>query len=119
MPQVIQKIFAATTTAPGSVSVDIRADGILRGVHLATTHNGAVEISFGSTSSATTNDTASSLIGVANTIAAISSPPLEIPVQAGERVFLHWESAIAAAKATCWLYIDEAGGDRRPAPRRR
>jgi len=118
MPQVVQKIQTVTTIAAGSISVDVRADGILRGVQIASTHATGVEVSFASTSSFLTNDTASSLIGIVNNT-TISSPPLEIPVQAGERVYLHWDGSAAAAKAGVWLYIDEAGGDRRPAPRRR
>lgn len=123
----IYKLYGAGTggTESGVASLDIQFDGVITAIHTAhsadldaDTEFSLAEASFLSTATMTTNDARGSLITselravgtVAGAIAANSGVgPVEIPVSAGERVFLHFNSS-ASTTSSCHVYLYVSDG---------
>jgi hypothetical protein len=105
---------------PGSVSLDFREDGHLVGLFLTVNDLavGAVEVSFNSSSSFTTNDTSGVIGGAVLNAAGIQVGQmisLKEPISVGERIFLH----LSGAGNICRVFLYTDGGVARPASRRR
>ncbi len=137
MPQIVQKMFGSSTTSADAVaSVDVQEDGVIEGVLMAqrshgdaTNEGAAWEVSFASVSAFTSNDTRASICGTTevspgNIVTTggpsgkVSYVPMEVPVNAGERIYLH--TTVTGTPTTntlsAWLYIRNTGGG---APRSR
>lgn len=134
--QVVYKIYAANTSSTdAAASVDMPDGGIIEGILLDHTVQGANaldegaawEISFASTSGFTSNDTRASLAGLADYQEFLTSGgahvgktmfvPMEVTVAPGERIYAH---TLVAGTVTlnvlrAWLYVRTGGGTpRRP-----
>jgi hypothetical protein len=113
---MIYKLALSAGAAATSVSLDIREDDTITAMLVSNTAGAAVEVSFGSVSSFLTNDSTSSLMTILGGV-DLSISDLKIPVQAGERLYLH--SAAGTGDCVAMIYTT---GDRqaaRPAVRRR
>jgi hypothetical protein len=107
------KMYAAAGT---SVSIDIREDAEITGLVLTNSGSQASELSFGSTSTHNVNDvTASILTTLSGTDLSVSG--LKIPVQAGERLYLHSIGGTGTGECAAMIYT--SGSSARPAVRRR
>jgi hypothetical protein len=130
------KLYAAAVASTDSAAIiDAREDTTIEGVYLNVTATSPtdnslvkVEISFGSTSAFTSNDTTASIaslafateagaLGTAQFGQAVFIPMAE-KVQAGERIYMHifMTGGGASVQATAFLY---GGGAARPSTRRR
>lgn len=129
----IYKLFS-TTDGDGAASLDVIENGVITGVYFsgyaALSADGdsfEAEVSFASTSGFSTNDTKSSLAKVATEVELVTSgqpqnginimvAPLEIPVQQGERLYLHTATPVGAAaiRISAYVYCK----DRARSPRR-
>jgi hypothetical protein len=125
-------MFGSFTTAADSLAaIDVRVAGVISqvclemyAVHGAPTY-GSIELSFGSTSQFTSNDVTQVIATMAWTVTTagvanrswLVMPQLEIPVAAGERIYLHAFSnsnPITAARVYAMLLIeDKLTGKRR------
>jgi hypothetical protein len=112
---MVYKLYVSTAATVGLAALDIREDDVITGVALSVSSGAAVEVSFSSSPSLTTNDVSAAIFGSASG-SELSSPPMNVVVSAGERIYLHTASTTGDATA----YIYTAGkGDSRPATRRR
>jgi hypothetical protein len=122
---MVQKLFVSGVNALNSVSLDIREDDRLVGLFIDQDILGPVdttdvsdEISFLSTPSISSNDTTGVLAEVRFTIDLVTSGmmhggksvyiPMDEPVQAGERLFLHHSvggSTPSAARCRVFIYL--------------
>ena len=119
----IYKLYGSGVT-DNLASLDIAANGKIVGVAWAAygdldadTETLAAEVSFSSSSGLATNDTKSSISAVrafntstATALIAINTfvgPGLNIPVKAGERLYLH--AAGASFTGTAYVYVDDGG----------
>lgn len=133
MPQTVMKLYAATS-GDAVASIDVPDGGIIEGVQWAADSTAAgdaetlrAELSFASTSGFTSNDTRASITGIRNAMNFTTSGadsvginmfvPMEVEVQAGERLYLH-TSNNATGTISCWIYLRLPGGGARP-PRAR
>ncbi len=110
---MIYKLFAA---AGSTVSVDVRIDDTIVAVLMSNAGTQPSELSFGSTATINTNDSTAAIATVLNGV-DISVSGLNIPVNAGERIYLHNVAGAGALDAACMIYT--AGKDNRAAVRRR
>lgn len=128
----VYKLYADGTggTEDGIAQLDIQFVGIINaillGIQADVDADGEVargELSFISTNAVANNDTRGSLAMVGQraigTVADISSsvvsiPGINIPVNAGERLWLHIVAA-ASVVSNCWayVYVDDGGEDLR------
>jgi len=117
----------ATTVAEGAATLDIQDDGVLEGVLIAMRatlnadgENMNCEVSFASTNGIATNDTRASFAGAALQVGLLTSGSanssvnvfiaLNLPVSAGERIYLHTAGTAAALdRASVWLYVADRG----------
>lgn len=130
--QTIYKLYSATQT-DAAASVDIQEDGVIEGVLFDLDVSGAdalndaikAEVSFASTSGFTSNDTRASLAGTHFRQEFLTSGggpncggpyvPMEIPVSAGERIYLHMVAAGTVVVACqVWIYVRGGNAGRRP-----
>jgi hypothetical protein len=138
----IIKLFntISATSTLSSVSVDIQKDGMIYCVTLGVgfTEGGLVglsnvvqaELSFGSATTFATHDVRQSICHVVGTMVPFTTTPViglpsvpfcvlsavEIPVEAGERLFLHLQSSSAAldtATAIGYLFIRDGAEKKR------
>ena len=118
---LIQMVSTGTTTAAAAAMIDIAEDGILesivwdQAVNIATTGHMLSELSFGSTAAHTTNDARqvidSFVIGGGVTVVNQNKVTnLNLPVFAGERIYLHQllvNAAINASNLNIKLHIKD------------
>lgn len=139
---LIHKLFATgSATADGVATTDVTENGRITGIwgYLdvtnadAATDGYAMEISFASSSGFTSNDTRSSIYGCSvrcslttsggyNSSQAFASPPLNIEVVMGERIYAHIleDGAPASYDLSVWIAIAKAAvARRRPSVRTR
>lgn len=115
---MINSLYIATA---GTVSLDFREDGNITGIMLscANVAVGAVEVSFNSSSSFTTNDTTGVVCGTiadgAGSTIVSELAGLSEPVQVGERIFLHVTGALNVTR----VFIFTDSKSQRAATRRR
>jgi len=135
----VYKIAGNVTSTGLMASIDVPADGRILGAVLTidlTSNAGAdcagnVEVSFSSSAVMGTNDARAAIVGgyvrqdlttsgASNPTVHVTTPPIDIPVQSGERLYMHGivEGSPTVLDAQCYLYIDSSGPSR-PAPRRR
>lgn len=135
MRQVYKMLFNAA--ADGSVAIDVRNDGVIDAVMLDVDiidGGGAgdgvcAQLSFKAAADFTTSDStaiiAETQISTNNATSAPSSknvslPNVQIPVNAGERLYLHADVlGTCTPRVVALLYVDERGSSSRPAVRRR
>ncbi len=139
MTQAYRLFTAATSSGDANASMDVRADGNIKHVAMignlvsdSLSNEGIVwELSFGATRVPTTNDVQQTIMTMPlHTFATTSGPThaeanvvvhdVDIPVQAGERIFLHTLATGTPSIANCYVYlfIEEKGGSQRPSVRR-
>jgi hypothetical protein len=134
---MIYKLYGQNAvSADGQASVDVREDDSIEAIALSMLTiqpvdgmQWGMEVSFGSSSQFTINDTNSTIIsmkdswrlvtsGAASTGKHLVLPQLNIPISAGERIFLHLNTTNAVTiQATAFLYTK--GGPAKVATRRR
>lgn len=134
----VYKLFGAGTggTESGVAQIDIQFPGVITAIHgaLSCVLDGAgeecaVEVSFLSVSTISTNDTRGSLFTMKNKIgtgtASVNSAKnsgiggLAISVGAGERVWMHYvATAGVVATAEIYLYVEDGEGAQTPQRRR-
>jgi hypothetical protein len=120
----LYRLYGAPTVSADSIaSLDVREKGIIESIAFSGHVNapasmaGEVELSFGSTGTFTTNDTTQTLgtaaVSTAGAgLAAFSHviTGLAIPIEPGERVYLHWLASAAptASKMYCHIYVADS-----------
>jgi len=120
----IYKLYT-TTVGDGAASLDIVADGRITGIqwsadfdHDADGEQLRAELSFASSSGFTTNDTKSSFSKIAHSVNGTPGfttgavnlfvGPVDIPVNQGERVYLHTVGTAASISSlTAYMYVDD------------
>jgi hypothetical protein len=130
------KLYAtALNSTDAAAAIDVREDLTIEGIFLNLTAAAPIdnatikmEVSFGSTSAFTSNDTTASLasLAIATEAGAAGTAqfgqavfiPMAEKVQAGERIYLHINTSGGATtvQATAYIY---GGGSARPSTRRR
>jgi hypothetical protein len=118
---MINKLYASVT---GTVSLDFRDSGVLTSIVISaqtpTAVTAQIEVSFNSTAQFQTND-ATGVLASVNLPAVIGATgnltvPLNEPIDAGERIYLHTSSGVMVSAL---LVSTTAGAPSRVAPRRR
>jgi hypothetical protein len=128
---------SATTDTDAVAAIDVRETGRIQCIHLdiaavlnADSAASYWEVSFGSSRQPTTNDT-TAVIASAEVIQSITTSGAtshgksvcincDIPVQAGERLYLHHEATGTVAASRCRAALYTTGSQsRRPSVRRR
>jgi hypothetical protein len=120
----LYRLFGAPTASADSVaSLDIRDKGTIESIafsgyiNAGASAGGALELSFGSTGTFATNDTTQTLgtAGVSSSGAGLSAfshvvTGLAIPIDAGERIYLHWftTSTLTGSKMFCHIYVADS-----------
>lgn len=129
--QTMYKLYGTATSSTDAVAqLDIQKAGSIQVVMLdfgvigadALDDGGVVEISFASVSGFATNDTRSAIISLRHhqgflttgggpTGKSMVIPNLDIPVGAGERLWMHIQvSGTATIRAHCFLFVDDGVG---------
>src|SRR3990167_4701817 len=122
----VQKIYANSTASADAVaSVDIQEDTVIEGLQMDLYQQGLTvqdegsrwEVSFASTSGFSANDTRASIAGISNHLGVVTTGgapqnahlfvPCNIPVQAGERLYVHTSvvGTITVNTLQAWLYL--------------
>lgn len=136
----VYKLYASgTASADAAASTDIQNDGHIIALFMAACVEGANaldegadwEVSFASTNGISTNDTRSSILGMTLRQEFLTSGGglqgdnsgiggIRIPVDAGERLYLHRvvTGTITQSRCTVWLYVED-GSMELPTRRRR
>jgi len=140
MADVVVKLEAAgvsNSTVNSAATVDIQDDGVIDGVYMYHAPTGAdalddeasFEISFGSTNSFGSNDVRQSICAIqsrqnfltsgGSSLAKAIYVPVNLKVNAGERIHMHTlHSTGVAGACVAYLYIRTSGGARRSRRRR-
>jgi hypothetical protein len=113
--EMVYKLFVTIAASTGIASLDIREDDTIVAISLNTSSAGSAEVSFLSTPQASTNDTTGSLIGTPGGVDT-SVNGIEIPVQAGERLYLH--AGTGTGDVSAFIYT-KGGAPTRQSVRRR
>ena len=137
--QAYRMFSSATSSGDANATMDVRADGVIRHMTLmgdltsdSLTNEGIVwEVSFGATRVPTTNDvlqtigtlplhTFGTTSGPSYANEAVHMSDIDVPVQAGERIFVHTLATGSPSIANLYVYlwIEEKGGSQRPSVRR-
>ena len=139
---VIKMYVASSGTALTSASIDVPADGIITAITLGLqiedaspviTEGSVAEVSFLSSQTFATNDARGSLCAVGRATAFADAArlviegsgfcvltPIHVPVNAGERIYLHIQSdGSVVATAVAYLFVSDGLDQARPRITRR
>lgn len=128
-------LYSLYSAADGSVSIDVRENDVIEAVHLETYTlapvDGAVakaELSFGSASQFTTNDASGIIASVANASDATVGvgkamnstflSGIQVPINAGERLYLHTAKGSQTDQVTRCVIYTRKGASRQVNQRR-